>query len=389
MKRFVFLLFAFFSFFILSVNGQVEFHNVTVEHQDGKQPLATDHPCFGWNFSSDEHNVRQVSYRIVVATSEENARKGIGDLWDSQTITSSQMLNIPYEGVPLHSRDIAFWKVYATLSYGDEEKTITIETDVKSFEISLLKEEDWSAMWLGRPLDDDSLVSKTRIAARYLRKEFPLRDEVVKARLYICGLGQYTAYINGKEVAPEELFKPALSNYLKRVYFNTYDVTDMLKKGDNAMGVVMGGGRYFTMRFNEGEMEWGGQSHIQNYGTPRLFLQLEVTYSNGSTDRVISGANWRLSKDGPIRTTNEFDGETYDERLSLGRWTEPGYDDSQWLWGWAGYPPEGRLVPQPNPNIRVQDTLSPVAMFRKGDAWYLDMGQNMAGWLRMNVKGDS
>ena len=183
--------------------------------------------------------MRQISYRIIVSSSPENARKGVGDLWDTQTILSSKMLNIKYQGKPLHSRDIAFWKIQATLAYGNEGKTVTLESDVKSFEISLLNEEDWSAMWLGRPLDDDSLVQKTRIAARYYRKDFSLRKEVVKARLYICGLGQYTAFINGKEVAPEELLKPALSNYLKRVYFNTYDVTDMLKKGDNAMGVVL------------------------------------------------------------------------------------------------------------------------------------------------------
>ena len=385
MKHFAFFLVLII--FILPVsNSQVAFHHVTVEHQDGSQPLATDQPRFSWNFSSEEDNVRQISYRIIVSSSAENARKGVGDLWDTQTIPSSKMLNIKYQGKTLHSRDIAFWKIQATLAYGNEGKTVTLESDVKSFEISLLNEEDWSAMWLGRPLDDDSLVQKTRIAARYYRKDFSLRNEVVKARLYICGLGQYTAFINGKEVAPEELLKPALSNYLKRVYFNAYDVTDMLKKGDNAMGVVLGGGRYFTMRFNEGEIEWGGQSHIQNYGTPRFFLQLEVTYPDGSTDRVISGANWRLSKDGPIRTTNEFDGETYDERLSLGRWTEPGYDDSQWLWGWAGYPPEGKLTPQPNPNIRVQDTLVPVAMFCKGDAWFLDMGQNMVGYLELQMR---
>ena len=385
MKRLAFLLFVTIIFVFPNINGQVVFHSVTVEHQNGEQPLATDHPRFSWNFSSEEENVQQISYRIIVASSEENARKSLGDLWDSKTVQSSQMLNIMYQGAPLHSRDVAYWKVCASLSLKNG-KTVSVESDVKSFEISLLKEEDWSAMWLGRPFNDDSLVKKTRIAARYLRKEFLLRDEVSKARLYICGLGQYCAYLNGREVAPEELFKPALSNYLKRVYFNTYDVTDMLKKGDNAMGVVLGGGRYFTMRFNEGEIEWGGQSHILNYGTPRLFLQLEITYPDGSTERIISGANWRMMKEGPIRTTNEFDGETYDERLSLGNWTEAGYDDSQWPWAWAVYPPEGSLVPQPNPNIRVQDTLNPVALFQKGNAWILDMGQNMVGYLELQMR---
>ena len=360
---------------------------LTVEYQDGTQPLATNVPRFSWNYETGAENVRQTSYRIIVASSEDLAWHGTGDLWDSKDVNSSQMLLIPYEGKPLHSRDKAYWRVFATLTCGEDNHQVTAQSSVNIFEVSLLEQEDWSALWIGHEFDDDSLVRRTRIAARYLRKEFQLRDEILEARLYICGLGQYSAFINGSEIAPEEIFKPALSDYRKRVYFNAYDVTEQLHRGDNAIGVILAAGRYFAMRYNRGENEWGGETHVMHYGRPRMILQLEVTYKDGSTERIVSNDSWKITNQGPIRTLNEFDGETYDARLELGNWSSAGYDDSKWIPVFGVHPPEGKLMPQANPNLRVQDTVRPVALFRKGNQWILDMGQNMVGYLNMRLRG--
>lgn len=383
----------------VGASAQVRIVNPTVERQDGTQALATGHPRFSWYYASGKDNVRQTSYRLIVASTEKNARKNKGDLWDSGVILSDQMLFIPYQGKPLHSRDKAYWKVISSVTYTVEDGKIgnstaagLLESKIQTFEISLLDQDDWIAQWIGYNFGDDSLVQKTRLPARCFRKEFTLRDDILSARLYVSGLGQYSAYINGDEVAPRELLKPALSDYSKRVYFNTYDVTDMLQKGDNAIGVILAGGRYFTMRYDANEEEWGGQHHVMNYGTPRLLLQLEVVYKDGTAERIVSDNSWRVTNQGPIRTANEFDGETYDENCNLGSWTQAGYendqayDDSKWKWASSVYPPGGALLPQPNPNIRVQDTLRPIALFRKGDKWYLDMGQNMVGCLDLAMR---
>ena len=362
----------------------------TVEFQDGSQPLATAEPRFSWHYQAHANNVRQTSYRIIVASSEENARNNIGDLWDSKTTLSDRMLLIPYEGKPLHSRDKAYWKVIATLTYDNSEgkqQKVQIESTINYFEISLLDADDWYAQWIGGNFDDDSLVQKTSIAARYLRKEFTLRKDIREARLYISGLGQYSAFLNGTEVAPEEILKPALSDYRKRVYFNAYDVTRLLQKGDNAIGVALAGGRFMTMRYNSSERDWCGLTHILHYGAPRLIVQLEITYQDGTTERIISNETWQITNLGPIRTANEFDGETYDERMDLGKWTTAGYSDYRWQRAQSAYPPEGMLIPQPNPNICIQDTVMPCALFRKGDSWILDMGQNMVGYLEMSAIG--
>ena len=411
-----------FALLFISCGGKIHLANPTVEMQDGSMPLATAQPRFSWQYETEQSNVMQASYRIVVASSHENAEQGIGDLWDSGVIESSDMLYIPYEGKQLHSRNIAFWKVYATLTYGKHHKKATTESDVQRFGISLLSPDDWHAHWIGRDYEDDNVNGHTAIAARYLRKEFSLKKDVVKARLYISGLGVYRAYINDMEVASTEWLKPTLSDYTRRIYFNAYDVTELVREdGMNAVGVTLAGGRFTTVRHDNNYLEWCGINHAAHYGLPQLLMQLEVTYKDGTTDTIVSGEGWKITNRGPIRKSNEFDGETYDARLDLGDWTMPNYDDSQWdaaivdydrqnMYREDIYNPRHRvtreypvvtgsplpndyqrpdpmqlLTPQPNPNIKIQELLKPVSLFQKGDKWILDMGQNMVGVLDLDL----
>ena len=407
---------------LAACGNRIELTRLTVEMQDGSTPLATATPRFGWNYDSGVDNVRQTSYRIIVASSEEKARRGEGDLWDSQTVGTSQMLYISYAGKPLKSRDRCWWRVYTTVTYGDG-RSKELESPVQSFEISLLERSDWRAHWIGRDYPDDKIEGHTVVAARYLRTEFQLRSDIDHARLYISGLGQYQAFFNGQEVAGDELLKPALSDYTRRVYFNTYDVTDLLQVGDNAVGVVLAPGRFTTVRHDTNYLEWCGINHAAHYGRPQLLMQLEVFYEDGTADTIVSGEGWKITNRGPIRKANEFDGETFDQHLdvALGAWLHTDYDDSRWDDAFVDYDRynmnledrfnprwkrrddrydasmpfpdsaeiaaqrlEYELMPQSNPNIRVMERLEPKAIFRKGDKWMLDMGQNMVGVLQVN-----
>jgi alpha-L-rhamnosidase len=429
--------------FFSAYGNEVSLTSLTVEMQDGSQPLATAEPRFSWQYESEENNVVQTEYRIIVASSEENARQGIGDLWDSKTVASNRMLYIPYEGKKLKSRDCCWWKVYTTVTYGSKNKRQDLESDIQYFEISLLSRDDWHAHWIGCDFDDDKLDGHTAIAARYLRKEFALKENISKARLYISGLGVYKAYINREEVAPDELLKPTLSDYTRRIYFNAYDVTNMLDTGDNVVRVILEAGRFTTVRHDTNYLEWCGIKHAAHYGLPQLLLQLEVTYQDGTTDTIVSGEGWRITNRGPIRKSNEFDGETYDSRYDLGLWgypnyydkysnefddlfdmdyiTYPDHHDDNWQNAVVDYDrqnmyrediynprhrvareypvvtgsplpddyqrpdPMSLLTPQPNPNIKVQEYIKPVAVFRKGDKWIIDMGQNMVGYFGVMV----
>ena len=386
MKRIIILLIALIG--LISCNGSLDvtITNPNVEQQVHEQALAIAQPRFSWNYETTENDVVQQNYRIIVASNAQNAQKGIGDLWDSGVIPSSQMLYIPYAGKELKSRDKAYWKVITTVTAKSGKKA-KLASDVESFEISLLNQEDWQAKWIGHEFEDDVLVGKTRLAARYLRKEFALKGEVDKARLYVSGMGVYSAYLNGREIAPEELLKPTLSWYSKRVYFNTYDVTKMLQQGDNAVGIILEGGRYTSIRYNEANPNWDGTEHVYGFGTPRLLLQLEVTYKDGQKETIVSDETWKITNLGPIRTANEWDGETYDENFDLGNWNQSGYNDTAWLQAELVEAPEGQLSAQPNPNITVMEKLKPVSLFQKDDKWYLDMGQNMVGFIDMKARG--
>ena len=359
---------------------------LTVEQQNVNQAIATSTPRFSWNYDADAENVLQTSYRVIVASTKEKAENNQGDLWDSGVTDSQQMLYIPYGGKALESRDCAYWKVITTATCNG--KKVKAESEIKSFEISLLNQDDWEAKWIGHEFEDDVLTGHTRVAARYLRKDFSLTDEVSEARLYVSGMGVYSAYLNGREIAPEELLKPTLSWFPKRVYFNTFDVTEMLNEGENAIGVILEGGRYTAIRHDLNSPNgWDGPEHVPHFGTPRLILQLEVTYKNGSKAMIVSDETWKITNRGPIRTANEYDGETYDENFDLGDWNQAGYDDTNWLQAELVETPEGQLSAQPNPNITVMEKLKPIAMFQKGDKWYLDMGQNMVGFINIKVCG--
>ena len=385
MKHIAILLLALIGLASCNNTLDVTITNPNVEQQVHEQPLATNQPRFSWNYETTENEVVQQNYRIIVASTADNAQNGIGDLWDSGVVPSSQMLYILYSGKELHSRDKAYWKVITTVAA--KGKKAKVESEVKSFEISLLNQDDWQAKWIGHEFEDDVLVGKTRLAARYLRKDFALKGEVADARLYVSGMGVYSAYINGREIAPEELLKPTLSWYSSRVYFNTYCVTDLLHFGDNAMGIILEGGRYTSIRYNEANPNWDGTNHVFGFGTPRLLLQLEVTYKDGQKETIVSDETWKITNQGPIRTANEWDGETYDENFDLGDWNKAGYDASSWLQAELVEAPEGQLSAQPNPNITVMEKLKPVSLFQKGDKWYLDMGQNMVGFIDMKARG--
>lgn len=232
------------------------------------------------------------------------------------------------------------------------------------------------AKWIGCESNLDLLEKRTIAPARYLRKTVKLKGKVEQATMYVCGLGLYDAWINGKMISKDQVLSPTVSDYRKRVYYNTFDVTGAMKK-KTAICIVLGNGRYFSMR-NPG---------VTNFGVPRLWLKIDITYKNGETESIISDESWKISVDGPIRANNEFDGEVYDARKEFGKWTKYRFKDAAWSNASIMQAPGGELQAQPNPNMAIQDRLTPVSIKNLGDTSYvLDMGQNMVGWLQVRAK---
>ena len=361
--------------------SQIKVVDPKVENQDEPKALHTDAPRFSWKISADIDGVSQESYRILVSSSVKKLKDNVGDLWDSGEVYSGISVLIPYEGRKIGSRAKAWWKVIVKTNKGVDESAIS------SFGTSILDSSEICAKWIGHDFEDDILEMNTRLAARYLRKEFDVAAKVKEAKLYISGVGLYEAFINGNEIGSDEYFKPTVSDYDKTVYFNTYDVTDILHKGTNTIGVRLGAGRYTGLRHNSIPRDRDGSRQFRHYGVPKLTAQLEVMYKDGTCDVFTTDSTWKITNKGPIRLNNLFDGERYDARMELTGWNYTGYDDTDWLQAELVESPLGNLLPQPNPPIRRMDIVEPVSLIEKDSCYILDMGQNMVGWLKINIKG--
>lgn len=357
----------------------VKVSSVYTEQMSNPLGLDTTTPRFSWQMQSDGQGVMQTAYRILVASSVEMLTENKADLWDSGCIESEQSLWVSYNGVKLKSNQRAFWKVKCYTNQGE-----TSWSEVAQFGIGLLNEGHWRGQWIGmdRPAPWDSETQWSRLASRYLRKEFATSKVVKRATLHIAGMGMYEAFINGTRIG-EQVLAPAPTDYRKTIIYNSFDVTRQLASDTiHAIGVTLGNGRFYTMRQNYKPYK------IANFGYPKLRLNLIIEYIDGSCETLVSDKSWKLTADGPIRSNNEYDGERYDARKELGEWTCVGYDDSKWGAAERVSIPTGTLRGAMAPNMKVLRSLKPVSMRRQGEKWILDMGQNMVGWVRMNVRGE-
>lgn len=251
-------------------------------------PLGIDvlTPRLSWYSESRQRDEEQTAYRILVASSMERLKKGEGDLWDSGKTRSDQSINIIYEGKKLHSGEKCFWEVKVWDNKGSESGW----SKPAKWSMGLLHRKDWKGCWIG--LDsaigrDNPNTVHTRLSARYLRKEFNAPRRVKSATAYICGLGLFELYINGKKIG-KQVLAPALSQYPKRSFYMTFDVTKDIVKGRNAIGVILGNGRFFAPRAT-------AAFHTQTYGFPKMIFQLNIKYSDNTSESITSDTTDRKS----------------------------------------------------------------------------------------------
>jgi len=217
------------------------------------------------------------------------------------------------------------------------------------------------------------------LPATMFRKAFTLAAPVKRATAYAGGLGLYELRINGRR-AGDQILAPEWTNYRKRIQYQTFDVTDLLRTGENAIGALVGEGWYAGRLFFFGRYAYGW--------VPRFLLQLEIELANGSIQTVSTDASWRSTIDGPIRRASIYDGEDYDARKEKAGWDAPGGDDSSWEAATVLEPEPTRLVWQRNQPIRVVEELKPVRMTVPKPGTYLfDFGQNIVGSCRLKTRG--
>lgn len=240
----------------------------------------------------------------------------------------------------------------------------------------------WQARWIA--VKPDSATGQSMNESQPLpvfRRSFAVKEKIVKATLYISGLGQFEAHINGRNVT-DAVLTPAWSDYRKRIYYDTYDVTALLHTGENAIGVMLGNGMYNVVKTPGRYTKFQG-----SFGQPKLIAQLHLRFSDGTEQTIISDSSWKTSP-GPITFSSTYGGEDYDERLEQSGWDAPGFNDDNWSSVAVVNGPGGKLVPETIPPIKAFDLYDPVRVTHpRPDVSVYDLGQNFAGWPEIEVSG--
>ncbi|HEV7499209.1 MAG TPA: family 78 glycoside hydrolase catalytic domain, partial [Vicinamibacteria bacterium] len=212
-----------------------------------------------------------------------------------------------------------------------------------------------------------------------LRREFKLRGPVARARAYVTSHGLYEMQINGRRVG-DQLFTPGWTSYSKRLQYQTYDVTSLLAAGANAAAVTLGDGWY------RGGLAWQGRRAV--YGDRvGLLAQIEVTYRDGGRETVGTDEHWKAST-GPILMSEIYQGETYDARLEKPAWARAGFDDARWSAVKTAAGRKDDLIAPAGPPVRRMQEIKPIKVWKTpGGDTVVDMGQNMVGWVKLQVDG--
>ncbi|HEV2330856.1 MAG TPA: family 78 glycoside hydrolase catalytic domain [Verrucomicrobiae bacterium] len=337
---------------------------------DLKNPVGIDFqkPMLTWALPPAPGR-QQAAYQILVASSRNSLAQDNGDVWDSGKVNSSQSVQVNFGGKPLASGGTYFWKV----RIWDAGGTMSQWSAPADWTMGLLNASDWKAKWIGL---DEGITNTRSLPARWLRKEFVLSKPVERALVYYSGLGWSELYVNGERVG-EHVLSPPLSQYPKREYYQTCELTRLLNSGSNALGVVLGNGRFFAPRMN-----------AANAGYPKLILQLRVEFSDGTAANILSDDSWKLTTNGPVTANNEYDGEEYDARKEIPGWSRPGFDDSKWQAAELVSAPGDVLSAVRQRPVRVTQEIKPVSMKEiKPGVYIFDLGQNIAGWCKLSVKG--
>jgi alpha-L-rhamnosidase len=340
-------------------------------------------PRLSWILESDIRGQKQTAYRILVATSPEKLSPGEADLWDSQKVPTDQTYQIRYEGKPLHSEEVCYWKAMSW----DKDGNPGSWSEYSKWEMGLLNKDEWKGKWIGLDLNNLGIGKVYHLPpAPYLRKQISIKGKIKKAHLYVTALGLYQFYINGKRIG-KDFLTPGWADYNKRVYYQTYDVTDNLKVGINALGSILSYGWYAGYI---GSALLNHHAKVKGfYGdVPALLAQIKIEYENGTSEIFSTDTTWKLNY-GPIVESDILDGETYDARKEFGNWKEPGFDDSAWKKAEIIITTKKNLECLPGIPVQITGTIKPESVNEINGKYIFNMGQNFAGVVKLKIKGDA
>lgn len=354
----IFVFFSLTSFIGCKEKVKVNVTNLTCEYLTNPLGIDAKEPQLSWQLASDQRGQKQTAYRLLVASSQEKLSKDEGDLWDSDKIKSNQSRHIDYDGKTLQSRSKYFWKIMIWDKVGNSSSW----SEPALWSMGLLEKSDWTAQWIGSP---DSVTSP------YYRHSFNLDNVPEYAPVYLASLGYFELYINGQKVG-KEVLAPAVSNFSKRTYYQTYDVASYLKKGNNSIGIWMGTGWYSP-----------GLPGVKHH-SPVLRAQLEIP----NQQTIISDTSWetKASERSHIGgwQWGSYGGELVDARLIDKQWWDTKRSTNGWQPVVIAETADVPCTAQKCRNNIQLDEIAPLSIEQLNDTIaVVDFGTNLTGMLKM------
>ncbi len=381
---------------------------LSCEHYTNPLGVDVQTPALSWILKSSSplaRGMRQTAYQLLVAGSAENLKANKGDIWNPGKIASGKTNQVTYLGKPLLSGRKYWWKV----RIWDEKGKPSAWSAPAFWVMGILDSKEWKAGWISaagaekyaheyksaktdfnlkRDLAEfranKPAPSDLNFSSMLLRKSFPVQPALTRAVINISGLGQYELSVNGKKVG-DQIFSPGWSDYRKTVLYDTYDITGMLKKGSNVIGIMLSNGMYNIMPDSVRYVKF-----LSSYGPLKVIATMKLEYADGSVQVIGTDKSWQVSP-GPVTYSNLFGGEDYDARLEPADWNTAYFKKAG---GWAtainSPPPGGALkgLSCAAPPVKVIESLNPVKIMKlRPGLWVYDLGQNASVMPRITVKG--
>jgi alpha-L-rhamnosidase len=352
--------------------GQIRVGSLLCENRRNPNCIDVPHPLFSWQLSGNRRNIHQSAYELRAGTSPTQLGQGKGLVWNSGKITSGQSVHVPYGGAALGSGKKYFWQVRVW----DDRGQASDWSPVAEWQMALLQPGDWKASWIEPGVAPDSLLRPSPL----FRKTFAAGKKIQSATAYISARGLYEARINGERVG-DAFLTPGWTSYRKRLQYQQYDVTNLLRQGNNAIGVTLGVGWY------SGYLAWGDARN--HFGSRiALLFQLNIRYTDGSEEVIVSDNSWKSST-GSILYSEIYHGETIDARKEKEGWSTAAYDDRDWSGvQLSADNSKNNLIATINEPIRKHEQFKPVRIVTTpAGEKVMDFGQNLVGWVQVRLKG--
>ncbi|MDD4604559.1 MAG: family 78 glycoside hydrolase catalytic domain [Bacteroidales bacterium] len=351
--------------------GQVKVQNLLTE--DRIDPIGLDlaQPRFSWQLLSVQRNVMQTAYELRVSDNIADLSKKGKLVWESKKVSSDSSAYVAYKGPALRSGTRYFWQVRVWDNRGKASEW----SQPAFWQTAFLSTNEWKAKWIMQ----DTVRFANSEACPVFRRTFIAGKQIQSATAYITALGMYEAQINGARLG-DAFFTPGWTAYRKRIQYQVYDVTGIVKQGNNAIGVTLGNGWY------SGFIGWGNHNH--EYGKYKaLLFQLEINYTDGTSETIVSDESWKSST-GSIKYSEIYHGETIDNRVENTGWTLSGYDDAAWVPVNILSAPNADLVATYNEPVREHEQFKPIKTFKTPSGeQVIDFGQNLVGFVKVKLSG--